>query len=104
MPKKSQTQLRDWWLSHCGWCHREIGDEEPRLAAGLKFSDPKDYRKNIGKVVEFKLASGRSVIASGVLPHSEARKEGKDLLVIVCSEECREAVSAAIYEDWRTGQ
>ena len=34
------------------------------------------------------------------LPDSEARKDGKDLLVMVCSEECREAVSAAMYEEW----
>jgi hypothetical protein len=100
MPNQSQTQLRDWALSHCGWCHREIGEDEPRLAVGLKFRDPKDYRKNIGKAVEFKLASGRSVIACGVMPDSEARKEGKDLFIMVCSDECREVVSAAMYEEW----
>lgn len=100
MPKRSQVQLRDWWLNHCGWCHREIGEDEPRLVAGLKFSDAKDYRKNIGKAVEFKLTSGRSVIACGVMPDSEARKGGKDLLVMVCSEECQKAVSAAMYDEW----
>lgn len=100
MPKPSQAQLRNWWLSHCGWCHREIGEDEPCLAAGLKFSDPKDYRKNRGKAIEIKLASGRSVIACGVMPDSQAKKEGKDLLVMVCSEECREALSAAVYEEW----
>jgi hypothetical protein len=66
----------------------------------LKFSDPRDYRRNIGKAVEFKLASGRSVIACGVMPDSQARKEGKDLLVMVCSEECQKALSAAMYEEW----
>lgn len=98
--KKTQAQLRDYWLSHCGWCRREIGEDEPRLATGMRFRDPKDYRKNIGKAVEFKLASGRSVIVCGVMPDSEAKKAGKDLLVMVCSEECREAVSAAMYEEW----
>jgi hypothetical protein len=58
----------------------------------LKLRNPKDYRKNIGKAVEFKLASGRNVIACGVTPDSQAKKDGKDLLVMVCSEECRQAV------------
>jgi hypothetical protein len=100
MPKQSQAQLRDWCLSHCGWCHREIGEDEPRFAAGLKFRDPKDYRKNIRKAVEFKLASGHSVIACGVMPDSPAKKGGKDLLVMVCSEECQKAVTAAMYAEW----
>ena len=99
-PRQSQIQLREWWISHCGWCHREIGEDEPRLVAGLKFSEPKDYRKARGRAIEFKLATGRSVIACGVMPDSQAKKEGKDLLVMVCSEECREALSTAMYEEW----
>jgi hypothetical protein len=34
------------------------------------------------------------------MPDSHVKKEGKDLLVMVCSEECREALSAAMYEEW----
>jgi hypothetical protein len=83
-----------------GGAIEKLGRTNPVLAAGLKFRDPKDYRKNIGKAVELKLASGRSVIACGVMPDSQAKKEGKDLLVMVCSEECREAVTAAMHEEW----
>jgi hypothetical protein len=34
------------------------------------------------------------------MPDSQAKKDGKDLLVTVCSEECRKAVTAAMYEEW----
>jgi hypothetical protein len=99
--KQTQAQLRDYWLSHCGWCRREIGEDKPVIGISMKYRDPKDYRRYQGKVVQFGLSSGRTVIAGVVKPDSPAKKEGKDVIFMVCSDRCGHELSAAIRQESR---
>ena len=98
--KQTQARLRDYWLSHCGWCQREIGEDKPVIGISMKFRDRKDYRQNQGKIVQFELSSGRIVIAGVVKPNSPAKKEGKDLIFMVCSDRCGHELSAAMRREW----
>ena len=53
MSRRRQTEKEEYWLNHYCWCDREMGEESERFSINTKFRDPKDYRKNAGKIVEF---------------------------------------------------
>jgi len=98
--KQTQAQLRDYWLSHCGWCRQEIGEDQPVIGVSMKFRNQADYRQNRGKIVQFGVSSGRTVIAGVVKPNSPAKKEGKDVIFMVCSDQCGDELSAAMRQEW----
>jgi hypothetical protein len=97
--KQTQAQLQNYWLSHCGWCRREIGEDEPVIGISMKYRDQKDYRQNQGKIVQFGLSSGRIVIAGVVKPNSPAKKEGKDVIFMVCSDRCGNELAATMRQE-----
>ena len=66
----------------------------------MKFRDPSDYQKHKGKIVEFELATGRMVMAGCVKPDSPASREGKDVIFMVCSDQCGNELEAAMREEW----
>ncbi|MBV8101824.1 MAG: hypothetical protein JOZ31_21985, partial [Verrucomicrobia bacterium] len=88
MSKRTQAQRNKYWLSHCGWCRRKIGEDVPVIGISMKFRDPSDYHRHKGKIVEFELVTGRMVVAGVVKPDSPARREGKDVIFMVCSDQC----------------
>lgn len=97
--KQTQAQLQNYWLSHCGWCRREIGEDEPVIGISMKYRDQKDYRQNQGKIVQFGLSSGRIVIAGVVKPNSPAKKQGKDVVFMVCSDRCGNELTATMRQE-----
>jgi len=100
MPRRRQVDKEEYWLNHCRWCDREMGEESERFSINTKFRDPKDYRKNAGKIVEFYVPSVyRSIMAFAVTRDSEAKKQGYEIMFVICSERCREELSAALRED-----
>jgi hypothetical protein len=100
MPKKTQARLNKYWISHCGWCRREIGEDVPCIGISMKFRDPSDYQRQKGKIIQFELATGRVVLAGCVKPDSPARREGKDVIFMVCSDQCGNELMAAMREEW----
>jgi hypothetical protein len=98
--KQTQAQLRDYWVSHCGWCRREIGENQPVIGISMKFRNQTDYRQKQGKIVQFGLSSGRKVIAGVVKLNSPAKKEGKDVIFMVCSDRCGHELTAAMRLEW----
>jgi len=96
MRNRPSEERNNYWISHCGWCDRELDEEGPRIATHAKFREPKDYRKNEGLVVEFTLATGRPVLAYVVTRNSPAKREGKEVLFQVCSERCKEELTTAM--------
>lgn len=89
MPKRLSTKDSDYWLGHCGWCNREIGEEGDRITINARFRDKKLYRKHEGTTISFTLADAkRTVVAFVVTRDSPAKKEGKDVLFQVCSDRC----------------
>jgi hypothetical protein len=98
--KQTQAQLQDYWLSRCGWCGREIGEAQPVIGISMKYRNQADYRQNQGKIVQFEVSSGRIVVAGVVKPDSPAKKEGKDVIFMVCSDRCGHELSAAMRHEW----
>ena len=100
MSRRRQAEKEAHWLSHCCWCNLEIEEDSERFSINTKFRDPKDYQKNAGKIVEFFVPRlDRSIMALAVTSDSEAKKQGYEIMFVICSERCREEVSAALRED-----
>ena len=72
----------------------------PVIGISMKFRDPSDYQRHKGKIVEFELATGRMIVAGVVKPDSPARREGKDVIFMVCSDQCGNELMAAMREEW----
>jgi hypothetical protein len=100
MPNRSSAEEQDYWLGHCGWCNRKIGEEGERIAIKARFRDNKVYRKNEGRMISFALAdAGRTVVAYVVTGDSPAKKEGKEVIFQVCSDRCGLELSSAISKE-----
>ena len=96
-----EAEREAYWLNYCCWCNREIGDGE-RISINSRFLDQRDYRKNAGKVVTFELQSiGRSIVALVVKRNSPAKRQGKDVMFVVCSDRCGDELSAAMNRDMK---
>ena len=100
MSRRRQSEKEEYWLNHCCWRNREMGEDSERFSINTKFRDSKDYRKNAGKIVEFYVPSAdRSIMGFAVTWDSEAKKQGYEIMFVICSERCREELSAALRED-----
>jgi hypothetical protein len=81
----------------CGWCEDEIPEDTELFGIGAKARDDIDINELRGKVIDICLAQrNRNVQALVVTEDSPAKREGKDLLFVTCSESCSEALRQAV--------
>jgi hypothetical protein len=98
--KRLSAKEKDYWLGHCGWCNREIGEEDERIGFNARFRDEEYYRENEGMMVSFAFAdAGRMAVAYVVTRDSPAKKEGKDVIFQVCSDRCGLELRAAMCKE-----
>jgi hypothetical protein len=91
-------------LSRCAWCRKKIGDDVPVYSVGAKKRPGADLSPFEGHGVRMTLvARKRDVIALVPIEDSDARREGYDLLFMVCSEECAAALKSTMEEEVRLG-
>jgi hypothetical protein len=81
----------------CGWCGDDIPEDTELFGISAKARPDIDISELRGKVIDVFLAQrDRNVQALVVTEESPAKKEGKDLLFVVCSESCAEALRQAV--------
>ena len=81
----------------CGWCADEIDDDTELFGIGAKARPDIDIAELEGKVIDiFLTRRDRNVQALVVTNDSPAKREGKDLLFVVCSESCAEALRQGV--------
>jgi hypothetical protein len=81
----------------CGWCGDEIPEDTELFGISAKARPDFDISEFRGKVIDVFLAQrNRNVQALVVTEDSPAKKEGKDLLFVVCGESCAEALRQAV--------
>jgi hypothetical protein len=81
----------------CAWCEDEIPDDTELFGIGAKARPGIDITEQEGKVIDiFLTRRDRNVQALVVTNDSPAKKEGKDLLFVVCSESCAEALRQGV--------
>lgn len=81
----------------CGWCDDEIADDTELIGIGAKARPDIDITELEGKVIDiFLTRRDRNVQALVVAKDSAAKREGKDLLFVACSESCAEALRQGV--------
>jgi len=81
----------------CGWCGDYIDDDTELFGIGAKARPDIDITGLEGKVIDiFLTRRDRNVQALVVTKDSPAKKDGKDLLFVACSESCIEALKQGV--------
>jgi hypothetical protein len=75
----------------CCWCGRHIGDDSPLYAIGVKVKPGVDISEYEGGVMAIQMTTQPMQMYAVVTgADSQAKSEGKDLMFVLCSEECGE--------------
>jgi hypothetical protein len=81
----------------CGWCDDEIGEDTELFGIGAKAHPEINIGEMDGKVIDvFLTRRNRNVQALVVTKDSPAKREGKDLLFVACSESCAAALEQSV--------
>lgn len=81
----------------CSWCEDELPDDAEVIAVGAKAHSQMEVEALEGQIVElFLTRRNRTVAAVVVTNDSPAKKEGKDVLFLTCSDSCAEALRQSV--------
>lgn len=81
----------------CSWCEDEIPEDAEVLAVGARARPEFVSEQLEGQFVDiFLVRRNRTVSAVVVTDDSPAKKEGKDMVFLVCSESCAEALRQSV--------
>jgi hypothetical protein len=81
----------------CAWCSEEFEDETPALSLFLKASSKADIEPLKGTFTTFPVGEDQRDIAAYVVPDdTQAKKQGKDIAILLCSEKCAEELHQAL--------
>jgi hypothetical protein len=97
----------DTVLSTCAWCHKKIASDQEVYSLGAYVKEGVEMQALEGRPIELFLpVSGRRVYALVPVRDSTARAAGSDLLFLVCSQGCGEALTEALQQelDFSTSQ
>ena len=84
----------------CGWCQDEIPEDTELFGIGAKARSDIDVSELSGTLIDIYLKRrDRNVQAVVVTEDSSAKKDGKDLLFVLCSESCAEALRQAVEKE-----
>jgi hypothetical protein len=91
-------------MGSCAWCGKHIPDDTPVFGFGGKARPGVDLSEYEGKAIEITIVTiSKRVPMMVTSADSEAKREGKDFMFMVCSEECAEDAKAALEEDISVG-
>lgn len=84
----------------CAWCKKSIPEDDEVFGVSGTFPEDSELKKKDGEKVTFELDSAERTVAGFAPPfYSDARQEGQDVLFMLCSEECRDAMKEAFGTD-----
>ena len=89
----------------CAWCDDEIPDDVEVFTIGAKAQTGVDLSGAQGKTIPLSLIRANKTV-SAIVPtrDSPAVKDGYDLIFMVCSQSCAQALSNGLENDWKLGE
>ena len=92
-------------MGKCTWCQKHIGDDMEVFAAGAKLKTDVDLSEYEGHCIQIGLVSEEKPIYMMVTAQdSEAKKEGKDGMFLLCSEECGKKLKNVLAKEISIGK
>jgi hypothetical protein len=87
-------------VSTCAWCSKEIPEHTEVFSVGAKAKPEIDLSEEEGSIILLPLdVTGKTVPAMIVNSDSQAKKDGYDIVFMVCSEDCGRALREALEEE-----
>ena len=87
-------------VGKCSWCDKTIPDDVPTFGFGGKMKHGIDLSEFEGGAVRMLLLTQeKQVIAIVPTADSEAKRDGKDVMFMVCSEKCGLEMKAALEKE-----
>ena len=98
LPAPSEEAL----LLNCAWCNDEIPDDVEVFTIGAKAKSGIDLTEAEGKTIPLSLIQANKTV-SAIVPtrDSPAVRDGYDLIFMVCSQSCAQALSNGLENDWK---
>jgi hypothetical protein len=91
-------------LGKCAWCGKRIADDLEVYGFGARIRPDIDLSEHEGEAIELTLLTkDRSVPMMVTSEASEAKRDGNDLMFMVCSEQCGKEMKAALEEEKALG-
>src|SRR5258708_26924653 len=88
-------------LPNCAWCEDEIPEDVEVFTIGDKAKPGIDLSEAEGTIIPLSLIqANRTVSALVPTKDSSAARDG-DLIFMVCSQSCAQALSNALEKDWK---
>jgi hypothetical protein len=84
----------------CTWCGKKISPDSEVFALGVRARPEVDLKSWEGGVMQILLTTiGKTVFAIVPTDDSQARQEGKDLMLTVCCQRCGDALKRVLQEE-----
>ncbi len=99
--------VKGWekWMEVCAWCGKKIPPGQEVLALSAKAAGNIDLTAVAGTMVPVDfVVCGKTIPTMIAAKDSPAKKDGKDLLFMVCSETCGDALRPALVEEVDLGR
>ena len=91
-------------IGKCSWCRQPIPDDTPVFGLSGKKRPGMDLSEFEGGAIQISLVSqDRQVIAIVPTADSEARRDGNDIMFMVCSEVCGFDMKATLEDEIALG-
>jgi len=91
-------------LTTCCWCNQKIGENQEIFSLGCKKRSNIDISKYEGGIIPITIATvGKTKWAIVPAADSDAQREGKDFLFVLCSEKCGYYLKQALQQDKEIG-
>lgn len=86
--------------NRCAWCNKTIPEDSEVFGLGAKFREGVDIEDNEGKIIPLSLVvTNKTIPAIVTTSDSEAKREGKDLMFMTCSQSCAESLRDALQKE-----
>lgn len=91
-------------LGNCAWCRGRIYDDTEVFALGAKLRPGVDLSEYQSHCIEIVLVSEEKTVNMMVTAEgSEAKKDDKDAMFLVCSEKCGKKLKSALQKEISIG-
>ncbi len=92
-------------LTRCAWCRAYIDENSEVFGLGVTLRPDTDLSQYESHCIELELLSeAKSVVMLVTQKASQARKEGKDGMFMVCSQKCADRLKETLAEDLSLGK
>jgi len=92
-------------LSKCAWCHDSISDDMEVFGAGAKLNPDVDLSEYESHCIQIELVSEEKPLYMMVTAQgSAAKKDGKDCMFLLCSEECGKKLKNVLEKEISLGK